>query len=292
MCLDRRAIIRYNNLNCNITKEVVVKKLLFSFIVIAIGITIFAGQRQIRDLARVSSGFTEGDMLIAKEEEPGGYYQPNWATDSLNVKGVGRVPYFGDARGVFIVDTFAYVCMGYNLVILNIKDKSNPQLIGYYDTPGYALGVYVSGNYAYVADGYEGLRIIDISTPATPTEVGYYDTPGYALGVYVSGDYTYIADDDGLYILDFALTGIESRDKGDYRESSEIRVSINEIAYKISSIKNEIEIYTIDGKKVYEDKDGDIGEHRYSSSNLTTGIYFIKFRDGGKEINKKVVIIR
>ena len=112
------------------------KKLLFSFIVIAIGITIFAGQRQIRDLARVSSGFTEGDMLIAKEEEPGGYYQPNWATDSLNVKGVGRVPYFGEAYDVFIVDTFAYVCMGYNLVIVNIKDKSNPQLIGYYDTPG------------------------------------------------------------------------------------------------------------------------------------------------------------
>jgi len=78
-----------------------VKKLLFSFIVIAIGITIFAGQRQIRDLARVSSGFTEGDMLIAKEEEPGGYYQPNWATDNLNVRGVGRVPFCGDAYDVF-----------------------------------------------------------------------------------------------------------------------------------------------------------------------------------------------
>ncbi|MDI6756244.1 MAG: hypothetical protein QME78_17875 [Thermodesulfobacteriota bacterium] len=73
--------------------------------------------------------------------------------------------------------------------------------VGYYDTPGYAYGVAVSGNYAYVADGGSGLRIINISDPATPTEAGFYDTPGYAMGVAVSGDYAYVADGDaGLRI--------------------------------------------------------------------------------------------
>jgi hypothetical protein len=44
------------------------------------------------------------------------------------------------------------------------------------------MDVYVSGNYAYVADGYAGLRVIDVSNPSNPREVGYFDTPGYADG--------------------------------------------------------------------------------------------------------------
>ncbi|MEM4261029.1 MAG: hypothetical protein QXG00_07345, partial [Candidatus Woesearchaeota archaeon] len=36
---------------------------------------------------------------------------PEWATDSLNVTGIGRVPYFVSAYDVFRVDSFAYVSM-------------------------------------------------------------------------------------------------------------------------------------------------------------------------------------
>ena len=54
-----------------------------------------------------------------------------------------------------------------------------------------------STNYAYVADGWSGFRIINISNPASPTEVGYHDTPGYANGVYVSGNYAYVANMSG-----------------------------------------------------------------------------------------------
>ncbi|NIV33635.1 MAG: hypothetical protein GWN58_30570, partial [Anaerolineae bacterium] len=56
---------------------------------------------------------------------------------------------------------------------------------GFYDTPGGAVGVAVAGEYAYLAEGMEGLRIIDISDPAAPTEAGYYETPGIAMGVAV-----------------------------------------------------------------------------------------------------------
>ncbi len=80
--------------------------------------------------------------------------------------------------------------------------ESYPYEVGYYDTPGYAWGVYVSGSYAYVADLDAGLRIINVSNPSSPYEVGYYDTPGYAWGVYVSGSYAYVADSDaGLRII-------------------------------------------------------------------------------------------
>lgn len=78
-----------------------------------------------------------------------------------------------------------------------------PYEVGYYDTPGYARSVFISGSYAYVADDYAGLRIIDVSTPSAPTEVGSYDTPGYACDVYVSGSNAYVADcDSGLRVID------------------------------------------------------------------------------------------
>jgi len=84
-----------------------------------------------------------------------------------------------------------------------VGTPSNPFEVGHYDTPGWASDVYVSGDYAYVADENSGLRIIDISDSSNPSEEGFYDTPGQAVGVYVSGDYAYVADrDSGLRILD------------------------------------------------------------------------------------------
>jgi hypothetical protein len=75
-------------------------------------------------------------------------------------------------------------------------------LAGSYDTPGYSVGVYVSGDCAYVADQTSGLQVINITDPAHPSLAGSYDTPGVAFGVYVSGDCAYVADDtSGLQVI-------------------------------------------------------------------------------------------
>ena len=89
------------------------------------------------------------------------------------------------------------------LQIINISNRANPVLAGSYDTPGEAFGVFVLGNYAYVAD-YEGsgLQIINVSNPANPVLAGSYETPGDAIGVFVLGNYAYVADYfSGLQIL-------------------------------------------------------------------------------------------
>jgi hypothetical protein len=67
------------------------------------------------------------------------------------------------------------------LQVIDVSDPANPRRVGGYDTPGYALGVAVSGNYAYVADYDAGLQVIDVSDPANPRRVGGYDTPGVCL---------------------------------------------------------------------------------------------------------------
>ncbi|MCZ8242017.1 MAG: hypothetical protein O9323_09605, partial [Microcystis sp. LE19-131.1A] len=75
------------------------------------------------------------------------------------------------------------------------------------------------GNYAYVADYYLGLQIIDISNPAAPTLKGNYDTSGYANGVQVVGNYAYVADNySGLQIIDISNPATPTL-KGNYNTS-------------------------------------------------------------------------
>jgi hypothetical protein len=91
------------------------------------------------------------------------------------------------------------------LQIIDISNPANPVAVGLYDTEGNALGVTLSGNYAYVAASSGGLQIIDISNPANPVAVGHYDTSGSAKGVALSGNYAYVADNgDGLQIIDIS----------------------------------------------------------------------------------------
>jgi hypothetical protein len=56
-------------------------------------------------------------------------------------------------------------------------------------------------SFLYVADGGEGLQVMDVSNPASPIEVGFYNTAGFARGVYVSGSTIYVADSDGGLVI-------------------------------------------------------------------------------------------
>lgn len=57
-----------------------------------------------------------------------------------------------------------------------------------------AYEVDVVGNYAYVADGGGGLKIIDIKDPKHPVLKSKYATNGWAEGIKVIEDYAYVAD--------------------------------------------------------------------------------------------------
>jgi hypothetical protein len=127
--------------------------------------------------------------------EVGFYDTPDWTYD------------------VAIKGNYAYVAAGMGktgLRIIDITDKTHPFEVGFYNPPdvlGVPFGVYVLGDYAYVAAGTHGLRIIDITDKAHPFEVGFYDPKGMSHGVYhdvyVLENYAYVAATvDGLRIID------------------------------------------------------------------------------------------
>jgi hypothetical protein len=78
-------------------------------------------------------------------------------------------------------------------------------LEGSYNSPGVAQGVAVAGDYAYVADGLSGLRVVDISDPANPVSAGVHAVADFAYDVDVAGDHAYVADRfSGLRVVDIS----------------------------------------------------------------------------------------
>lgn len=91
---------------------------------------------------------------------------------------------------------------GAGVDIINISNPKNPTLIANFDTSGESHGVFMTDNLVYIADGCNGLQIIDISTPAKPVLRGYLQTYN-ALQVMVVDNKAYVADaQNGLLIID------------------------------------------------------------------------------------------
>ncbi|MEO0089496.1 MAG: T9SS type A sorting domain-containing protein [candidate division WOR-3 bacterium] len=92
----------------------------------------------------------------------------------------------GRAHSVRFNGRYAYVACERGLVIIDFSDIHNPREIGHYYTPDdVAHSLFVSGNYAYLANGWGGLRIINIENPSQPYEVGRYILPTTCEDVYV-----------------------------------------------------------------------------------------------------------
>jgi hypothetical protein len=83
------------------------------------------------------------------------------------------------------------------LQIIDVKSPENARRVGGYETRGIAVGVAVSGSFAYVVTGEDGLHVIVVRDPTRTTRIGGFDTPGSAVDVAVGGNYAYVADQNG-----------------------------------------------------------------------------------------------
>ena len=119
-----------------------------------------------------------------------------------------------DVRAVNVIGNYAYTASvmlaanpandtGY-VRILNISDPADTVLQeGSIAFQGIGQDIYVVGNYAYVADSLNGLRIFDISDETNPTLESTLATNDRAIAVFAVGTTVYIADGSaGLTIVD------------------------------------------------------------------------------------------
>ncbi|MCB0295856.1 MAG: hypothetical protein KDG51_11595, partial [Calditrichaeota bacterium] len=127
---------------------------------------------------------------------------PLLSQSSLNTTLEGRWA-IGHCLAADASGSLVYYANGGFLIIADVSDPANPVEVGKIAVPARIYGMAVSGNFAYLADAFEGLQIIDLSDPANPAEIGFWDTNGTALSVAVSGNTAYVADgNQGLRIID------------------------------------------------------------------------------------------
>jgi len=116
---------------------------------------------------------------------------------------------------VYVSGSYAYVSLikgawegPYSawLWIIDISDPKAPTKTSSIRVPNKLRGthgVYVAGNFAYLASGESGLLVVDVKDPAAPFIVSRYDTSSSVQDVYVSDSYAYLADGDaGLSVID------------------------------------------------------------------------------------------
>ena len=128
---------------------------------------------------------------------------PVVTTADDNVELVGQIG--GGTRAVAVRGDYAYIGVGPRLVILDVYDPADVRVVGQTSPHGPVDGVAVAGSYAYVADRYWGLRIVNVANPAAPTEAGTCYTAGWVSAVAVAGNYAYLAGQAGqLYIINVA----------------------------------------------------------------------------------------
>lgn len=117
---------------------------------------------------------------------------------------IGSHNTLGWAVDMKVVGDLAYVADTNRLRILSVADVTHPTQVGSgpYDGSG-VNGVAVDGDYAFVANGWEGLGIYDVANPSAPVRLGVVDSPGYAIDVEVRGGVAFVADDGaGVMLVD------------------------------------------------------------------------------------------
>ncbi len=126
------------------------------------------------------------------------------SSDSSNICELSQI-LFGSTINSFVIDSFAYICSGHSLFILNISNKERPILIGQLDTKADVKEVEVKESVAYLANDTNGLLLVDVSNPNSPNITKIFPTISNANNLIIKDSLLFLSDRDyGLRILNIA----------------------------------------------------------------------------------------
>ncbi|MHA1434497.1 MAG: LVIVD repeat-containing protein [Candidatus Heimdallarchaeota archaeon] len=130
----------------------------------------------------------------------------------------------GAMNDIVIQDNLAYVAVRWGgLVIFDISDLTNPVNIGSYYEPVNTTsvsdtvltsGIFVKDDVAFIADGENGLLIVNISNPSIPTKIGDYREESewkHCYHIFVENNFAYLGT--GLYLIILDVSNLTSPEK-------------------------------------------------------------------------------
>ena len=111
--------------------------------------------------------------------------------------------HMAETWGIDVEDGIAYIEDGWMLLILDVSDPHAPSFLSHSSTPGGGAGLAAREALLYIADGYEGLAVVDATDPAQPILLGSFQGDlDLAHDVAISGDMAYLADHFGMRIME------------------------------------------------------------------------------------------
>jgi len=110
----------------------------------------------------------------------------------------------GPCNVISVAGNNGYINNGVLLDILDITKPDQPELTGRLTAPSFIFTMAISGNYLYLIDGSDSLRVVDVRDPASPPSVSSYFMNGYgANAVFIDDSRMYVAaGSKELYIWD------------------------------------------------------------------------------------------
>ncbi len=155
------------------------------------------------ELPGYQRGVTVSDTLAYLASTSEGLTVVN-AADSQNPSTIGFDSWF-TAYDLQLSGGMLYIAASYWFIEEDVTHPDFPSYRRRCTTKGDARGVFVDGNFAYVACEEMGVTIINLDDPDSLARVGHCDTPSNARDVYVLDGYAYVADGyGGLQVLDIS----------------------------------------------------------------------------------------
>ncbi|MHA1126286.1 MAG: LVIVD repeat-containing protein [Candidatus Heimdallarchaeota archaeon] len=128
---------------------------------------------------------------------------------------------FGGMTGLFVSGNYVYTTTERGgMVTFDISDISSPSFVSVYDDPtkevsqdqlwgdyggcGFTDDVFVEDDIAYLADGSNGLVILNVSSPEQPVKVGHYYDGGGFPNVLVSNNLAFLYGASDIKIIDIS----------------------------------------------------------------------------------------
>tara|TARA_R110002096_G_scaffold173781_7_gene348656 strand:+ start:5226 stop:7088 length:1863 start_codon:yes stop_codon:yes gene_type:complete len=125
--------------------------------------------------------------------------------DSIDVSSPSRVSVatFGiDGFDFDIEDNVVYIASDRGLNIYDASDIDSIQPISFYGLAGFAIGVVVDSDRAYISHSSMGLLVLDVSDSKNPTLMGSYSPVAPGAELVIVGDVLYLTNTNGLAAID------------------------------------------------------------------------------------------
>jgi len=112
--------------------------------------------------------------------------------------------------GINKKDNYLFLNTSNYFRVYDITDKGNPSLLNSLALKSFLwYGLEISGNYAYIATGANGIAIIDISNPSSPSKKAEIPVGNYSYDVDVIGNNILVADENAGFVI-YDITNLKS----------------------------------------------------------------------------------